>query len=347
MPQTIVHLTRRYAPHIGGVETHVAALNELLIKQNWHVVVLTEQHAPQLPTTELINKVKVIRMPQLLSTKWQVWQWLWSQRQVLDQADIIQVHDVFWWLLPYVFTRFFTRSSRIFTTFHGWEGEWPVRWQAKLQRWLWAQLSAGTVHVGGWIQEFYWDRPSTIIYGGVKALKTQPSASSKLPKPATLKLVFLGRLVAENEVTQYLEFVKQLKKQFPKVSVNWVGDGPYRGECEKLGTVTGIVDNPESYITKADVVMAASYLSILQAQRLGKVVLAFYSHRLKQRYLQTYPGRSAMIISNSPLLAVDHVLTLLTTPILYQEAITAARAVADQYTWLNVLAHYQKLWQKK
>jgi len=334
----ILHIARLYAPHIGGVETHVAAINQQLLSSN-QVTVVTEQFDQNQPLSEEINGVKVIRLPHhSVNKKRKTWQWIWSQRHIFLQANIVHVHDIFWWLLPILPLI----EHKVFTTFHGWETQYPVRWQAKLHRWLCAQFSVGTIHVGDWIKEFYWDKPNFVTYGGV-------SPSDLVLKPTkwdrSLEIVFLGRLSPENEVVMYCQLLTQLRELGIKHSIVWVGDGELRGVCEEYGTVTGFTD-PLPYLSKAGIVFANSYLSILQAQSLGKVVVSLYSHALKQRYLETFPGSSEMVIASNPEDAVEKIRKFIEDPSKIDTQSSSTRRFARTQNWEKVADLYQRLWKK-
>jgi glycosyltransferase involved in cell wall biosynthesis len=325
----IVHLVPAYAPHIGGVETHVAEVNQRLTAVGHNVVVLTTQHDSKVPLEEVVEGVEVKRIPQaIVNEKIPTWKWVWSQRQLLMDADRIQVHDVFWWLLPVLPLI----EDKVFTTFHGWEGRFPVAVSAKLQRWVADQLSRGTVHVGDWIREFYWDRPNEVTYGGVNSVENVPRPPTHLTK-----MVFVGRLSRDNEVKKYIGLVKDLKTKHKNLEVVWVGDGELAAECRQ-------VNSPLEYMKKADIVLAASYLSILEAQALGKVVSAFYSHRLKERYLETFPGAEWILISSTVEDMVAQILTLVENKKHWTEMSSKAHRFAQAQTWKKVTDLYLKLW---
>ena len=324
-------------PHIwGGVETHVSEVNRVL-KTDHHITVLTEQFESILPLQQKIDGITVIRLPhRAVGHKLATWKWLWTQRRVLLSADVIQVHDVFWWLLPLLPVV----EDKVFTTFHGWETQYPVRWQAQLQRWWAAQLSRATVHVGEWIKEFYWDTPTAVTYGGTQVPETV-SVFPQLTK--SLKVVFIGRLSAENEISQYLKLLTQLQHSQFKIEMTWVGDGPLRDQCAKWGTVTGFT-SAKPYLSKAHLVFASSYLSMLEAQAAGKVVVAFYSHLLKQRYLETYAGSEFVLISDQPAEVMNQLQKWRAEPAGYVKLQRQARKFATTQTWTQVAAMYEQLW---
>lgn len=328
-----------YAPHLGGVETHVAQISKQLVKNGDHVTILTTQSSPEMPLQELLDGVTVKRLPfPYINQKLATWRWLWQQRALWQAADSIQVHDIFWWLYPfYPFI-----SSKVFTTFHGWEGQYPIPLKNKLQRWLISKLSRATIHVGAWIQEFYWDKPNVVVYGGVTG-----NQATDAPKKQTQKtpiIIFVGRLVAENEITHYLELVKILKKVWPDLTVKWLGDGEYHLACSKAGTVIGMVKNPTHYLASANFVFANSYLSILDAQLQGKVVIGMYGNRLKARYLETFPGNRAMCIGGEPAVMAERMIDIWHNSDTFKKMCNEAQQFAQTQSWEKVVTVYQKIW---
>lgn len=338
----IVFVSPRYHPSIGGVETHVQKVAEQLIARGHQVTVFTTQNTPEELLVETINLVDVMRLPrQFHKQKKLTWQWIWSNRSQFISADVVHAHDVGWWILPILPWIF----RKLYMTFHGWEGHWPIRWQAKLHRWIFAKVSRKTVHIGAWIQEFYFDQPNLILYGGVdrkRLVKVNNQINTKHKK--ILNIVFIGRLVRENDIALYCELLDLFKLKNRPYRMIWLGDGAGRSQCEKYGMVTGMIDKPEKVLMKADVVFASSYLSILLARSLGKPVWSLYSHKLKQRYLETMPNTKSMTIAGS---ASD------LYPLVFNDANNCWRttAISTHYTqewpptWEEVAVAYEKLWQ--
>jgi glycosyltransferase involved in cell wall biosynthesis len=54
-----------YSPYLSGLTLSVKRLAELLAKSGYHVTILTTQHEKQLPRTDEINSVSVVRVPYL------------------------------------------------------------------------------------------------------------------------------------------------------------------------------------------------------------------------------------------------------------------------------------------
>jgi glycosyltransferase involved in cell wall biosynthesis len=71
----------------------------------------------------------------------------------------------------------------------------------------------------------------------------------------------------------------------------FVGEGSFRKQAEKVGKVTGMVAEPGKYLAEAEVVIASSYLAILEAAAMGKRIVAIANNPLKRDYLEGHPIR--------------------------------------------------------
>ena len=361
MLQKITHLTPFYSPHIGGVETHVSELNvELLKRGKYSVTVLTQQHATELPRKEKIAGVAVVRLQGVsdlleaksflakLVYKCVIWVGMFRSARLLFESDVIHVHDVFWWLLPlYPFLKL--RGKKIVTTFHGWEGKYPIPFFSKLQRSKYNALSHGVLHVGAWIQELYGDEPNSIVYGGIpsqsKPFIVLPNEFGMRHYPYTF--VFIGRLEKVNEIESYIQLVKLLTTSHFKPRVLWVGDGSLREACEQVGEVVGNQTDILPFLQRAKFVFANSYLSMLAAQAVGKIVLSFYSTRLKRKYLEAYPGYAHCIVAHKPTALAER----MAVPLQFSLADLTKKsetimAFAKTQTWAKVADEYEWLWQR-
>lgn len=337
----ILQITPSYPPNHGGVETHVFQLTHALVEQKHDVKIISGPIVP-LPDEKKVADKTVWRLSSS-SAKKKVWMEIWQHRQLFQEAEIVHVHDVFWWLLP-VYPLIWHKT---YLTFHGWETQWPIRWQAKLHRQIASWLSRGRVHIGDWIKEFYWDKPSLVLYGGVSQVARTIHHTHK---PHNLNLVFIGRLEPDNQVFAYIELVKMLRYSLSKknkVNIIWVGDGTLRPLCEAVGKVTGWVNQPEKHLQAADFVLANSYLSILEAQAVGKVVIGIHETELKRRYLETYPGGKMMVLAASAYAANKQILDLLTKKADWVALEKKAHTYAEQQTWGKIAEQYLRLWQGK
>lgn len=336
MTNSVLFISSSFYPKVGGVETHLYQVAKILVEQGWRITVLSNNVAEK-----SLDGITIINLGVTdQNNKREVWKKIFAHSTLFDQHDIVHVHDVVWWLLPVLYKIF----GKLYITFHGWEGDYPVRWQAKLQRWVFAQIATKTIHIGEFIQEFYWDKPNTVLYGGVKNFSPSPTPAIKKLHQKKPNIIFLGRLEGENTIERYLQFFSTLFSLDLQPKVTWVGDGAYRNQCRKFGEVTGMVKHPENYLQTADIVCASSYLSILQAQASGKIVCALHQHYLKQRYLETYPGKDSMIIDHDPVAAAHKIKEILDDKKKFIQMSKNALAFSKTHTWQVVVEQYKKIW---
>ena len=338
----IVHIARYYTPHLGGVEIHLKEINSLLVKLGHEVTVVTRKHDLKLSDSVNYDGVQVVRIPDNIG-KQQTWEFIKKHKELFLEADIVHVHDVFWWILPI----YKSIRKKTFITFHGWETEYPVRFNAKFQRYLYSKLSKGSIHVGAWIQQFYFDKPNFITYGAINPKRlTRSRIANHKRGNSEINLTFIGRLSRDNDIEKYIEVVEILKAGGHKVNITWVGDGEYREECEKLGEVTGFVKNISKHLVNIDLVFSSSYLSILEALLLENNICAFYSNNLKKAYLETFPGSQYLLLANSVESMIKKITFLLDSPKSKKKLGLDAKEFARKQTWDNVLDLYLKLWSK-
>src|SRR5437868_6675780 len=136
---TVLFLSRRFSPHLGGVEKHLKHLCVELQKNSpkpLKIQVVTEQDQADLAEHEVIDGVEVFRIPltDQKTNKKQLWSWWRAHQQLLQAADIVHIHDVFFWLLPFRFQYFF---KPWFMTFHGYEPPGLPNWRQR----SWHQLA--------------------------------------------------------------------------------------------------------------------------------------------------------------------------------------------------------------
>lgn len=338
----IVEITKLYPPHVGGVEVHVSQIATIFSTMGNDVTVLTSQLSADQLLSEDIDEIHIVRRPiRYFENKLQTWRWILSQWRIFRNADIVHVHDVAWWLIPVLPII----RKKLCITFHGWEAVWPIPWQHKLQRFLFALIAKETIHIGSWIQEFYWDYPSLVMYGGV-SLGSEHSIMGFPKKNEPLHICFLGRLSEENEIFIYLKLFDLLKEKWHSgIKITWIGDGPLRTMCEEVGDVTGMVDFPEKYVAGNHLVCTASYLSMLLAQALGKVVVSAYDTPLKRRYIETYPLADALIHGGSHHELYHKLFEKMSNKKNWSAMENTAREKAADFTWLEIAKKYADLWQ--
>jgi len=155
----VVFLARLYLPHVGGVEKHLQQISHLLKAKN-NITIICFKHDRLLPDFEQIAGIKVYRLPRV--DKWSVWWWFLQHLSLLKNADIVHIHDVFYWYLPF---RFLFPAKKVYMTFHGYEGSGPPKFSQIFWHRLAAYLTQGNICIGGFHQKWYGVKTSFISYG--------------------------------------------------------------------------------------------------------------------------------------------------------------------------------------
>ena len=284
----VVFLTRFFWPHVGGVERHIEAVGRELLKQGHKITIITLKHESKLPDSQTYRGFKIVRLP-YSNSKWGIWSELWQQRQVLKAADIVHCHDVFFWYLPF---RFLLTNKPVFTTFHGWEGVYPIPTKNILAHRLAEKLSRGNICIGDYLPIHYGTKADFISYGAVTL-----SYSDRAMK-VLQEIIFIGRLEKENAIEEYLAAIKLIRQKSP-LPVTFVGDGQYRRQAARLGRVTGMVTNIKPYLNRPAAILASSYLTIWEALAYNRPVFSLYQNQLKKDYLEKFPAAGSINISGS------------------------------------------------
>ncbi|HVT00830.1 MAG TPA: glycosyltransferase family 4 protein [Patescibacteria group bacterium] len=355
----ILFLTRRFFPDVGGVETHVLEISKELISRGHEVVILTETAPKDKHTNKrnyqsieqsdtyyinsrngakssqtahfephLIKIISINTVNKVSSKKMGIWREMYKRRELISQADVVHCHDVFFWYLPF---RFLYPTKKIFTTFHGYETNFPPKTGAIFIRKISEMLSNGNICVGEYIHKWYGTNYDYLTYGGVnKKNKSKKVTNNKV------EIVFVGRIERDVGVNKYLSLLKELRDKNISFNFTAIGDGSLKNSFKKYGKVIGFVKNPESYISNSDIVFASSYLSMLEALIEKKDVVAVYDNDLKKDYLEMSPFKNYVNIlgPKDELKSLDGL------------KIKGGFKWASEQTWGNVTDIYLRLWNK-
>ena len=92
----VLFLSRYKWPRVGGVEKHVHEISKRLEIRGHKIKILTEEEVGK--------------------EKWEIWRNIWKYNDLFDWADVVHIHDVYFWVL---FLRPFYWYKKFFITFHG------------------------------------------------------------------------------------------------------------------------------------------------------------------------------------------------------------------------------------
>lgn len=256
----ILFITRLSYPHIGGVEKHVEETSKVIKKKGHKVTVISEQNIKP-PHIKLFGLIFI-------------WAWIFKNRKLVQEADVIHVHDVFIWYLP--FCLIYAKKS-VVTTIHGLEWDSPLNKISIFQKRLAARLSNRTVGIGKFLEKYLRVTFNIISYGAAELHKGSFDKMSK-------SIVYVGRLEENTGLLNFLNWLKGNKGY----KVDFCGDGNLRKECERYGTVHGFCD-PTSYYKKAKYAVPGGYLAALEALSYGCKLKLFWNNKVKEDYWKMSP----------------------------------------------------------
>jgi glycosyltransferase involved in cell wall biosynthesis len=334
----ILFLTRLFYPHVGGVEKHLEKISDILIKKGNAVTILTTHFEDGLKDEEIYRKIKVIRFFQpevkyfgLLYT----WLWLLKNRTLINQNDIIHIHDVFIWYWPF---RFLYPRKRVYITYHGQWGKYPLSKLDILQKKVGVRFSDGIISIGNYIDKNYNIKSNYISYGAVNSPQQSSVTRDKM-------ILYIGRLDKITGLPIFLDMLHKYRSVFGKdnLKVVFCGDGELRTECAMYGKVMGWSD-PTNLYRKASFVFASGYLTILEALANKCLVLVAYANPLQRDYYTLTPFAKYILTSPDYLDLYAKFKHYSDNNKAYKSKIIAGRRWVKDETWEKLVGNYLKLW---
>lgn len=256
----ILFLTNHKWPHVGGVEKHIYEISKRLKVKGGSVRTISERDI-NYPKIKLIGLLYI-------------WYWLFKNRKLIENADVVHCHDVFIWYLPF---KFLYPNKKVFTIIHGLEWDTPLSNISIWQKRLAVKLSNGTIGVGKFLEKYLQVKFDLISYGATSV------NYNKINKDKN-NIVYVGRLEENTGLLQFLDWLKINKKY----NVDFCGDGRLRGECEKLGMVHGFSD-PAPFYKNAEICIPGGYLAALEAKSYDCELKLYWNNRVKEDYWKMSP----------------------------------------------------------
>jgi hypothetical protein len=239
----ILFIAKHKWPRVGGVERHLKATSSKLYALGYNITTISEEDIKP-PHTKYFGLLYI-------------WYWLFKNRELITRSDLVHIHDVFIWYLPF---RFLYPIKKVYITFHGWEGVYPIPLWNILNKKIANYLCNGSIAVGKYIEKYYKIKCNFIIHGAVTSLRQGYDRQAKIKNT----IVWLGR---QDRDTGYFEFLEWLEKH-PKFKVKYVTNDP----------------NPEKYLKTAEYCVPSGYLSYLESLNYGCKILTFANNPLKEDY---------------------------------------------------------------
>ena len=336
----ILFFSRLFYPHIGGVEKHVLEISKILIEKGHKVSVVTERYDRKLKDKETINGIKIYRIAvnENWFKKFQIWDWLISNKILIKNADIVHCHDVFFWYLPF---RLLFPFKKVYITFHGYEN-YPLKSIQIVMHKIAEKFSYGNICVGSFMKKWYGTKANYISYGGVNI-----ATSDKRQATSRNSAIFVGRLDEQTGIETYIKAVKLIRKKIPDFKFEIIGDGKFRKDIEKDFRVQGFKNDPQNYFQQYNFAFVSRYLSILEAMIVKRFVFAVYDNPLKKDYLEMTPFSKFISISNSASDLVSKISFYLKNPKEKERMVENAYSWAKKQTWDEIVNTYLKLWRSK
>lgn len=239
----ILFLSKYPTTHIGGVERHIEAISHKLYVLGIKTTTIT---------SEDIKPPKIKYFGLLY-----IWYWLFKNRHLITGCNLVHIHDVFIWYLPF---RFLYPRKKVYITFHGWEGKFPPTLWSIFNKRIANKLTNGSIAVGKYIEKWYGITASHIIYGGVEMLNDK-NINAKTKNT----IIWLGRQDVDTGIKEFKKWLSEQKVNF------------------KVTYVTN-VKNPEKYLKTAEYCVPSGYLSYLEAKNVGCKIMTFANFPLKEDY---------------------------------------------------------------
>ncbi len=337
---------------IGGVEKHVLEISKRLIEKGNKITIVTEWSKDDggFEGFGEYGEIKIYRIPITTNEKlkkFQIWKWLWENRILIKEADIVHCHDVFYWYLPF---KFLYPKKKVFTTFHGYEGSELPTWNKILSHKMAGWLSNGSIAIGGFHQKWYGVKSNIVSYGAVKPPFVPPVGGTSAGQ-VKYDFCFVGRLAHDTGIMIYLKALKVLKERGEAYCLVICGDGPQMSEAvefskkNKLDAVfKGFVADVEKYINNSNLIFVSGYLGILEALLAKKLIFAVYDSEIKKDYLELAPFASWIVIEKDAVALANKISYVANRPGKSIKNIQVGFTWAKEQTWDKLTDKYFELW---
>lgn len=257
--RSILYVTARFPPFIGGTEIHTAEVARRMVERGHDVTVLTTALEP-LPTgEEVVDGVRVVRVrarPADLDFYWspRVYSYVKSGRW-----DLIHCQGYHTFVAPLAMSAALRSRQPFVVTFHsGGHSSAMRRWIRPLQQAALRPMLARADRLIG-VSQFETDffrrrlhlppHNFVTITNGVSADFLDGNGASD---EAQAIVCSVGRLERYKGHHRVIEAMPAVRQAVPEVQLRIIGDGPYRRQLETLAQRTGVADIVEFVTVAAD-----------------------------------------------------------------------------------------------
>ncbi len=248
-PLRIAMVSARFQPLVGGTETHVYEVGRRLAARGHEVAVLTTDPGDDVPSREIIDGVRVIRVPTLLSNLD-----LYIAPQIYDFVtardwDVVHCQGYHTFVAPAAMLAARQHDIPYVVTFHSGGHSSRLRVLARPVQWrMLRPLIARADRLVG-VSEFEADHFSreldiprddfTVILNGADSVARIPDSARQAAVDHTL-IVSPGRLERYKGHQRVIEALPHVAKVYPDVQLRIAGAGPYGHKLRELAHELGV-----------------------------------------------------------------------------------------------------------
>lgn len=344
----IVFFANSYFPRLGGVERHLYELISELSNRGYSIYVFVRgnnESRSKLPIESNVI-IKYYKASGCITSRLNLLLLLVQNWKLFRSCQLIHFHDysslrelipISYFVIRHIW------KKRLFITFHGWEGIFPIPKKIIDIRKKCEAMVDGNMCIGDYLKKWYYVNPNIVSYGAVfqKIEETESTDGSFL---------FVGRLCEDTGIKAILSAWSKIEASYKEHSLIICGDGVLRKELEDAFSelvvkgrliFKGFVSDPFKYLKKAEIVFASGYLSILEAFTMKKPVISYYDNPLKKDYLEMMPGSHKMmwICSSS-----EDIALAIKDALVDKRKRQNAYKFARRHSWARLADDYERLW---
>ncbi|MCK5038833.1 MAG: glycosyltransferase family 4 protein [Thermoplasmata archaeon] len=234
----IIQVTPRYFPDIGGVETHVKAISEVLVEKGFEVEVICTDPSGSYPKNENINGVEIRRFKSFAPNEaYYIAPRIHSYLKKAE-CDVIHAHN--YHTLPAFFATLARKDRKFIFTPHtfGFPTTFPRNLFHKIYKIFGRYIfnSADKVITVSKTERLWLRDVFNIPEGKLIYIPLFVDIAKKIEQPAKdriQKIAFVGRLSEEKNIDVLISAFTNIKVSHPDCELYIVGDGPMKKQLEK------------------------------------------------------------------------------------------------------------------
>lgn len=215
----IVHVSRQYAPALGGLEAVVEALARLQVAEGDDVAVVTLNRVfgteTRLPATEMVDGVKVIRLPYAGSRRYPIAP---SVLLHIRDADVVHVHAIDFFFDFLALTKAFHGKKLIVST-HG--GFFHTKFASRLKNLYFRTVTKSAMRSYSFVaasSQHDFEIFKRIRREGIAAVTNGVDIDKfggRGGEPALKRLIYFGRISENKNIPALLPFMRSVRQHDP------------------------------------------------------------------------------------------------------------------------------------